>query len=155
MVFISISNGKCLSIITGIDKHQKLGMIQMYQIYTGIVKCYDVNMASTAVTYTLSGLPPRKARLCLGLEWRLSIDRHYSTTYLTLMIGHGVWKSCSFTRPSAMEKWCAESHFVHCIIQYSILIIGMLCNITVCAPLFQRYHQTQVLCPKTSQTLHK
>jgi len=81
---IFISNGKCLPVITGIDKHQKLGMIQMYQIYTGIVKCCGFTMASTAVTYTLSGLPTRKSQTLLGpgmeVVYLLTLQYHVSDT---------------------------------------------------------------------------
>jgi hypothetical protein len=84
VVLIFISNGKCLSNITGIDKHQKLGMIQMYQIYTGIVKCCDVNMASTTVNYTLSGLSTRKSQTLLGpgmeVVYQLTLQYHISDT---------------------------------------------------------------------------
>lgn len=81
---IFISNEKCLSVITGIDKHQKLGMIQMYQIYTGIVKCSGFNMASTTVAYTLSGLSTRKSQTLLGLGmevvYQLTLQNHISDT---------------------------------------------------------------------------
>jgi hypothetical protein len=84
VVLIFISNGKCLSVITGIDKHQKLGMIKMYQIYTGLVKCPGFNMASTTVTYTLSGLPTRKSQTSLGpgmkVMYRLTLQYHVSDT---------------------------------------------------------------------------
>jgi len=84
VVLIFISNGKCLSVITGIDKHQKLGMIQLYQIYTGIVKCCGFNMASTTVTYTLSGLPTRKSQTLLGpgmeVVYRLTLQYHVYDT---------------------------------------------------------------------------
>jgi hypothetical protein len=73
-------------------------------------------------------------------------------TCLTLMIYHGVCRSCSFPWPSFTRKWGIESYFVHCINQRTSFVIGMLYDFIISAPLFQRYLQTLVMCPKTSQT---
>jgi hypothetical protein len=52
VVLIFTAIGKCLLVITGIQKHDDLGVIRILWIYTGIVKCYSCNMASTTVSRT-------------------------------------------------------------------------------------------------------